>query len=337
MMSEIRTGILSFGMSGQIFHAPFLDLHHGFELSAVVERTKKQAATKYPSIRSYDSVDEILADDTIELIVVNTPNATHFDFALRAIQAKKHVLVEKPFATTSLEAKQLYEEAKKNGVQVFPYHNRRYDSDFQSVKQMLNSGKLGELVEAHIRFDRYKYGIGEKKAKEIPGPGAGLLYDLGPHILDQALSIFGKPARWEKRVGHFRPHTQVDDFATILLSYPSGLQVFVSTSLLVADPQPAFILHGTLGSYTKHRTDVQEKQLSEGMKPDDKDYGVELIENQGILTTVDKKGVKTQERVPAEPSTYMNLFEDVYQSIKFGKMYPVKQEEIIEQLEILES
>lgn len=331
-----KTGVLSFGMSGRIFQAPFLAAHPGFELSAVVERSKKQAQAIYPDVKSYDTVDEMMADDSIALVVVNTPNATHFEFALKALQAKKHALVEKPFAITSDEARQLYQVAKEQGVQVFPYHNRRYDSDFQSVKQVLASGRLGNLVEAHIRFDRYKYEIGEKKAKETPGPGAGLLYDLGSHILDQVLSLFGLPDRWSKQVGHFRPDTQVDDFATMQLSYASGLQVSVSTSLLVADPGPAFVLHGTKGTYTKHRTDVQEKQLADGMRPDDESYGVEPDGVQGKLTTIDETGNKMQESIPSSPSSYMRLFEDVHQAICGQAPFPVTEQEIIQQLEILE-
>ncbi|SMD32885.1 Predicted dehydrogenase [Reichenbachiella faecimaris] len=335
-MNGIKTGILSFGMSGQIFHAPFLAAHEGFELYAVVERSKKNAQSIYSSVKSYDKVDELIADDTVELVVVNTPNATHFEFARRALRAKKHVLVEKPFTITSGEAQQLYQEAKKNNVQVFPYHNRRYDSDFQSVKSVLNAGKLGDLVEAHIRFDRYKHDIGEKKAKETPGPGAGLLYDLGPHILDQAISLFGIPETWQKSVRHFRPKTQVDDYASIHLSYPNGLQVFLTGSLLVADPLPSFVVHGTLGSYIKKRTDVQEKQLSEGMHPGDTGYGVEPDVDQGMLTIISASGEKLQEHISSAASSYMQVFDDVFQAIRGGKPYPVKEEEIIQQLQILE-
>lgn len=335
-MNQIKTGILSFGMSGQIFHAPFVAAHAGFDFCAVVERSKKNAQAIYPNIKSYDSVDELIHDDSIELVVVNTPNATHFEFALKALKAGKHVLVEKPFTITSAEAKELYQLAKTNGVQIFPYHNRRYDSDFQSVKSMIESRRLGDLVEVHIRFDRYKYGIGEKKAKEIPGPGAGLLYDLGPHILDQAISLFGLPEKWEKTVGHFRPSTQVDDYAKMHLSYPGGLQVFVSASLLVADPQAAFVLHGTKGSFVKHRTDVQEKLLAEGMKPTDVKYGQESNESVGVLTTMTPQGNPTREEIQAPQSSYMQLFEDVYQAIVEGKPYPITEEQILKQLEILE-
>ncbi len=135
---------------------------------------------------------------------------------------------------------------------------------------------------------------------------------------------------------HFRPNTQIDDYAHIHLVYPKGLQVFISTSLLVADSQPAFVLHGTRGSYIKHRTDVQEKQLQEGMKPDDPLYGIELPENKGILTTISNNGIRKQEKIASVKSSYLNVFDDVYQTIREGKPYPVTEKQIMQQLEILE-
>ena len=212
MKNKIKTGILSYGMSGTLFHAPFLETHSGFEFCGVVERTKKNAQSKYPNIKSYDSVVELLADDEIELVVINTPTSTHYEFALKAIGANKHILVEKPFTVTSTEAKHLFEEAKKRDLYIFPFQNRRYDSDFLTVKDVLKSGKLGELIEVHIRYDRYKYLIGENKSKEAPIPGNGVVYNLGPHLIDAAISLFGLPLDWSKTIGRHRPNTQIDDY-----------------------------------------------------------------------------------------------------------------------------
>lgn len=335
-MNPIKTGLLSFGMSGKIFHAPFLNGHSGFELKAVVERTKKQASLTYPEIKSYDSIDELLADPKIELVVVNTPNATHFEFALKAIKARKHVLVEKPFTITSLEAKQLFEEADKNNCYILPYQNRRYDSDFLSVKNILESGKLGELVEFHLRFDRYRYDIGPKAAKETPVPGSGLMYDLGPHLLDAVISIFGKPTQWKKDLGFFRPKTQVDDYTHIHLIYPKGMQVFITMSMLVAEAQPAFVLHGTKGSFIKYRADIQEEQLKAGMSPKNPSYGIEAPDKYGTLTTISIDGKKKREEIVSPKSSYIHVFEDIYNTIREENSYPVSREHIIEQLEILE-
>lgn len=335
MLNTIKTGLLSFGMSGKIFHAPFLNAHQGFELCAVTERSKKTAAQYYPGIKSYDSVEALLKDPAIELVIVNTPNATHYDFALQALRQGKHVLVEKAFTTTSGEAQQLFREAGNRNLHVLPYQNRRYDGDFLSVKKVIESGRLGQLVEVHFHFDRYRYTIGPK-AKEKPGPGSGILYDLGPHVTDAVLSLFGPPERWTKTLGHFRPNTKVDDYAHIHMSYSDGMQVFVSASMLVADIQPGFIVHGTKGSYIKQRVNVQEDQLLQEMSLDNPEYGIESEETAGILTTVNEDGSKTRETIVAEKASYLNVFNDVYETIRNGKPYPVTEAQIVKQLEILE-
>ncbi len=335
MKSAIKTGILSFGMSGRLFHAPFVNAHSGFELTAVVERSQKQAHLEYPAIISYGSVDALLEDDSIELVIVNTPNATHFEFALKALQKGRHVLVEKPFTITPDQAKQLFETARENSRHVLPYQNRRYDSDFISVKKVVDSGKLGKLIEVHFRFDRYRVAIGPKVAKETPGAGAGLLYDLGPHLLDQVISVFGIPLRWRKTLGHFRPKTQVDDYAHMHLTYPDEMQVFVTASLLVANDMPAFSLNGLNGSYIKYRTDIQEKQLLHGVTPTDPEYGKEDDGGEGILTRISEDGSRKTEMIPGIQSSYLNLFDAVHKTIRDGIPYPVTRDQVLAQLEIL--
>lgn len=336
MPPPIKTGILSFGMSGKLFHAPFLAAHDGFELNAVVERSVKKAQTEYPDIVSYSSVEEILSDPDIELVVVNTPNATHFELALKAIQAGKHVLLEKAFTIHSDQAKRLFREARKHNRFIFAYQNRRYDSDFMSVKQILDTGTLGRLVEVHFRYDRYRNFIGPKAAQETLVPGSGLMYNLGPHLLDAVISVFGNPLKWTKTLGHFRENTLVDDYAHVHMIYHDELQVFVTASLLVADPQPAFILHGTKGTYVKPRTDVQEQQLLGGMSPINPLFGREEPGGEGLLTIISPDGTKIQEKIAPVKSSYMNLFEQIFQTLREGKPYPVTEEQIVQQLEILE-
>ena len=337
MKKIIKTGVLSYGMSGKLFQCPFLNEHTGFELYAIVERSKKEAHLSYPNIISFDSVDDIFNDPEIELVIVNTPTITHYEFALKAIHANKHVLVEKAFTVTSSQAKKLFKEAKKYKRFVLPYQNRRYDSDYLSAKKVIESGKLGRLVEVHFRYDRYRYGIGPKISKETAIPGSGLLYDLGPHLLDIVISLFGKPLTWSKNLGHFRPKTKVDDYAHIHLIYPNQLQVFITMSMLVTEAQPAFIIHGTKGSFIMDRTDIQEKQLLEGMLPGNPIFGIEATDKYGTLTTVSSEGIKNRHKITSDKSSYTHVFEDVYQTIREGKPYPVSEDEILQQLEILES
>ncbi|HSH03591.1 MAG TPA: Gfo/Idh/MocA family oxidoreductase [Anaerolineae bacterium] len=337
MKPPIKTGLLAFGLSGRIFHAPFLDAHDRFELTAVTERTTKEAHLTHPHLTSYDTVDDLINDPTLDLIVINTPNYTHFDYARQALNAGKHLLVEKPFTVTTAQAEQLFTLAEQQNRHILPYQNRRYDSDYLSVKKIIDEGHLGRLVEAHFRFDRYRYTISPKVAKETPVPGSGLLYDLGPHLLDAAISLFGTPLSWTKQLGHFRPQTQVDDYAHLHLTYPQEHQVFLTASSLVPAIQPAFVLHGTQGSYIKHRADVQEQQLLDGILPTDPIYGHEAYHHHGHLTTITPAGHKQTTTIPPIPTSYLHLFDAVYNTIQHNAPFPITPDDILTQLKILES
>ena len=333
--SPIRTGLLAYGMSGRIFQAPFLTAHPGFELLAVAERHEKRMARDYPAVHSYDSVAELLADDELELIVVNTPSNTHFDLARQALQAGKHVLIEKPVATTPAQLRELLALARQQGRHLLTYQNRRWDTDFGAVCRVVESGQLGRLIEAHFRFDRYKPALNVKVFKENGEPGSGLLFDLGPHLLDQAISLFERPLSATKTLGQNRPDSKVDDFFSLHLRYPAGLNVWVSSSLLVADPGPAYVLHGTHGSYRKHRTDPQEPQLVAGLAPTAPDYGHEQPGDEGHLTVAAPDGTLSTTPDPAAPGNYLGLFEAVYQTIRHDQPYPITAEDLAWQLELL--
>ncbi|TVT39444.1 oxidoreductase [Hymenobacter setariae] len=335
--APIKTGLLAYGMSGKIFHAPFLTQHPSFDLQAVVQRHEQRMQADYPHIKSYGSVDELLADPALELVVVNTPSFTHADLARQALLAGKHVLLEKPVATTAAELRELQALAQQQGRQLLAYQNRRWDTDFSSVRDVVKSGQLGQLIEVHFRYDRFKPALNPKKFKEEAGvPGSGLLFDLGPHLVDQAISLFGPPLRVEKAQGAYRAHSLVDDFFSLHLHYPAGLHVYLTSSLLVADPGPAFVLHGTLGSYRKDRTDPQEAQLQAGMQPTDPAFGQEQPGQEGRLTVLGPDGTLATTSVAAGPGSYAGLFEAVYQSIRRGQPYPITEAELEAQLRILE-
>jgi predicted dehydrogenase len=334
--NSIQTGLLAYGMSGKVFHAPFLAGHPGFSLRAITERHHKQAQQDYPDILSYDTVEALLQDPEIELVVVNTPSNTHFDLARQALEAGKHVLIEKPLATSSAEVLALEELGQRMNRHVLAYQNRRWDSDFQSVKQVIESGQLGQLIEVHFRYDRYKMALNTKAFKETPIPGSGLVYDLGPHLIDQAISLFGKPLYSRKTTGMFRSDSQVVDYFTFHLHYPKSLQVFLTSSLLVAQPQASFVLHGTQGSFSKARTDVQEAQLQQKIALQNAAYGLEAPGQEGILTLAAADGQFTTRSYPASKGDYTHLFEAVYQTIRHGVPYPIRMEEIRWQSELLE-
>ena len=270
-------------------------------------------------------------------MVINTPNFSHYDYAKSALQKGKHVLVEKPFTATVAEAKELFELARSVGRHIFVYQNRRYDSGYNAVKNIIEKGVLGKLNEVHFRYDRYRPAIGPKTFKEEIMPATGMQYDLGAHLLDQAISLFGKPLHFYKVLGKNRKDTKVDDYFSIHLSYPDSVNVFVTGNMLVSDIQPAFVLHGEKGSFIKNHADIQEEQLLNGMKPLDSQFGIEQNGQEGKLTYMDEEGNKHQELVPAEKGKYMDLFEAIYQSLSNGADYPIKEEEVLHQLEILEA
>lgn len=338
MSKPIVAGIMAFGMSGRVFHAPFLETSPDFKLKAVVERNQKKAQNIYPDIISYNTIDELLNDTEIELIVVNTPSYTHYDYTKQALNAGKHVLLEKPAAAKSTEVQELFELSRKVGKKLMIYQNRRWDSGYQSVKEIVQSGKLGDLIEVHFRFDRYKPVIGPKVFKETKGFAAnGIAYDLGPHLIDNAIDLFGKPLSYHKTIGSYRDNSQVTDYFHLHMKYPNQLNVYLTAGLLIAEPLPAFVVHGKLGSFVKKRSDVQEEQLDKGMMPTDKAYGVEPENCEGKLVAFDNEGQKVEEWVPSKKGNYEELFKAVYHTIRDNALFPVTEEQIVWQIEMLEA
>jgi predicted dehydrogenase len=333
-MQTIKTALCSFGMSGVVFHAPFLHLHNGFELYGVWERSKKIAAQKYPSIKSFDSYEALLNDAAIDLVIVNTPNYTHFDFAKLALLAGKNVIVEKPFCITAGECEQLIELAKEKNKILSVYQNRRYDSDFKIIKQVVTENLLGDIVEAEFHFDRYKEELSPKLHKETPGPGTGLLYDLGSHLIDQALCLFGMPQAVFADITTVRKISLVDDYMELILFYPS-LRVRIKSSYVIREPLPSYILHGTKGSFIKLRTDVQETALQAGLTPDAKDWGKEPENEKGLLHT-EINGKVVREYLSSKNGNYMDYYEAVYHSIVNGTALPVSAAEGKNVIEIIE-
>lgn len=334
-MAPISTALLSFGMSGRVFHAPFLHVHPGFDLSAVWERTTPRAAAIYPSIRSVRRLEEILEDPSIELVVVNTPTSTHFDYTRQVLLAGKHAIVEKAFTVSVNEARQLQQMAEERGLCLSVFQNRRYDSDYLTVKKMAESGMLGELLEAEFHFDRYKAALSPKLHKEMPLPGAGLLYDLGPHLIDQALFLFGFPDALFADIRTLRPGSVVDDCFELLLYYPR-LRVRLKSGYHYREPIPAYTLFGTRGSFHKSRADVQERDLQAGISPLAPDWGIEPKDEEGWLHTETKEGV-IQKKWSTEPGNYLHYYEAIHQSIRERAPIPVSADAGIQVMRIIEA
>jgi predicted dehydrogenase len=334
-MHKIKTALLSYGMSGKVFHAPFLELHPGFELLGSWERSKKLIQEEYPEVKSFPSLESILEDKSIDLVIVNTPVATHFEYAKKVLLAGKHAVVEKAFTTTIAEAQELAALAKEKNLKLSVFQNRRWDSDFKTVKKIVEDKMLGEIVEAEFHFDRYNPVLSPKQHKETANSGAGILKDLGPHIIDQALYLFGLPQAVFADIRFTREQTVVDDYIDILLYY-SDFRVRLKASFFVRELNPSYVIHGKKGSFLKPRGDVQEDELKLGKKPNFDTWGKEPKSIEGTLHT-ESEGKIIYEKVPTLRGNYYDFFDGVYKSITYNTLEPVTAQDGVNVMQIIEA
>jgi len=272
MSTPIRTAVLGYGLAGRVFHCPFVSAIPGLELTAIVVSNSDRAAAAaaaYPQSRIVATADEAFADPGIDLIVVGTPNATHVDLVTRALRAGKHVVCDKPLATNATDVLTLITLAKHQGKLLAPFHNRRYDTEFLTLRQLIADNTLGRIVQVLAFYDRYRPLVRPNTWKEA-GPGNGLLYDLGPHLVDQAVALYGKPKFVTASIRRERDVTHIEDAVDIVFDYEvegRNIRYQCSASMLAADPSPRFRVHGTHGSYTKQGLDPQEAALLGGARP----------------------------------------------------------------------
>ena len=293
----IRVGLVGFGMAGRVFHAPLISSVEGLELAAVVERNSDQAAQRYPGITTYRTLEELLADSSIKLVVVATPNATHYEIALQVLEAAKSVVVDKPAALTSAQIADLLGLAGAVGLHYIPFHNRRWDSDFKTVQHVLHEKSLGSLVHFESTFDRWRPELSSRAWKEDAEQG-GILVDLGTHLVDQALVLFGSPESVGAEVRRERNGEGGNDSFTLRLHYMTSLSVTVSANALSSLARPRFHLRGNRGNYWKWGLDLQEEALGKTTKIDAPDWGKEPSDHWGTLC-VDADGSVVSQ--PVEP------------------------------------
>jgi len=334
-MNPISTALLSYGMSGEIFHAPLLETHQGFKLSKIVQRNSTRANVRYPHTKVVRDVEDVLSDDTIELVIVNTPNETHYPFAVKALEAGKHVVVEKPFSVTTKEADSLIELARKRGKLLTVFQNRRWDGDFLTIKKIIQDKLLGGIAEFELHYDRYRNYIEANTWKEESAPGTGILYNLGSHMLDQVLVLFGVPREIDARIGIQRPGGKVDDFYDIRLQY-NGFHAIVKSSYLVREAVPRYIIHGTNGSFIKYGIDPQEQALKEGKIPGSTSWGWEPKECWGKLNT-NIGSLHVEGQVETLPGNYLSFYKNIYEVLREGQDLAVKPEESRDVIKIIEA
>ena len=321
-MADIGVGIIGFGLAGRVFHAPFVSAVPGLRLEAFVERKTDEAAKTYPQTRTFRTVEELLADPVIELVVVATPNETHFSLAKQALQAGKHVVIDKPFAETSAQAEELIALAAAKGLVLAPFHNRRWDGDFLTVKKVLAGGKLGRLVTFESHFDRFKPAPRESTWKEAASRAHGMLMDLGPHLVDQALALFGWPKTVTASVRTDRNRSEIEDAFDIALEFAGEqghpLIAWCRATMLACEPGPRFLLHGTEGSFRKWGLDPQEPAIVAGARVPRMGEGEWLDEDEGgwgELITVSSGHVQ-RDTVRTERGDYRAFYENVRDAIR---------------------
>ncbi|MDR2763591.1 MAG: Gfo/Idh/MocA family oxidoreductase [Tannerella sp.] len=332
-MEKIKTGIASYGLSGQVFHAPFLHTHPQFELAAIAERSKDLARARYPQARIVRRYDDLLAMDDLELIVVNTPDSTHYEYARRALEAGKQVIVEKPFTNTVAEGERLIALAERQGCMLGVYQNRRWDADYLTVKEILEKGLIGQVVEFESTFARYRNYIQPGTWKEQEG---GMTYNLGSHLIDQSVALFGVPKAVFADIAILRRGGVVDDYFILHLLRPSGapeVRITLKAGYLMCEPEPRFVLHGTEGSYVKYGVDKQEALLKNGAVPDAPDWGAEDETEWGWLHT----GKEGRRKYPSRRGHYGEFYESVYRHLRQGVALPTDARSVLPVIRIIEA
>ncbi|ORY97758.1 hypothetical protein BCR43DRAFT_473040 [Syncephalastrum racemosum] len=311
--TKINVGVVGFGMSSKTFHCPLITSSPYLHLTAVVERHSDKSKEVYPWVHVAKSTQELFDMANVDLVVITTPNDSHFPLAKEAMQKGKHVVVEKPFTISSTEAKELDEVATKTGRVCSVYQNRRWDADFLTVKKLIKNGHLGRLVEFESHFDRFRNFVKPGWRERDDQPGSGMLYDLGAHLIDQALSLFGTPQGLFASISNQRQLKEssvVDDF-TIIFKYANDFSVILRSSMLARQtPVLRFSLRGMEGSFVKHYLDVQEDQLKAGLVPSSAGYGVEKQEQWGTLDS-NVSGVHIVGKVETEHGDYLSFYNNV--------------------------
>lgn len=334
MDKPIKTALASFGMSGRIFHAPLLMACDKFKITSVVQRSSDLAKELLPDITIVRDFEGLLTDANIELIIVNTPDMFHYEHARMALEAGKHVVVEKPFVQTVKQGEYLIRLANENGLVLSVFHNRRWDNSFLTVRKVINEGLVGKLVEYEARYDRYRPAV-PTSWKEEPEMGAGILQNLGSHLIDQALLLFGNPSKVFCQLHAMRENSRVSDFLDLKFQYPN-LSVTLKASYLVKTPGPSYVLHGDTGSFRKHGLDPQEEALKNGLSPLSERWGSDPSNLYGFIDC-DVAGIRYQGQIETIPGNYLAFYESIHDAIREGFEPAVKPIEALDVIRVIES
>jgi predicted dehydrogenase len=335
--TDLRVGILGYGIGGRVFHAPLVEATPGLTVAAIVSANPERAAqarAEHPSAQVLPDADALFTlADSLDLVVVSTPNRTHVPLAMQAISHGLPVVVDKPFAPTAADAETVVRAAKDAGVGLTVFQNRRFDSDFLTVRKVLDSAKLGEVFRFESRYDRWVPTL-KDNWRELgdPAEAGGLLYDLGAHIVDQALQLFGPVAEVYAELDHRREGAAVDDDTFIALHHVNGVRSHLWASALAGTRNPRFRVLGTGGTFTKYGLDVQEPQIKDGKRPGDDGWGVEPESDAGVLGFNDNV-----ETVPTETGRYEQFYLEVRDALLGKSDFPVDPASAVDTLRVIEA
>jgi len=332
-MKQIQTALCSYGMSGIVFHGPLLEAHPGFKITKILERNRNDSDGRHPGAELVRDFQAIIDDPDIELIVVNTPDHLHTDMSTRAMEAGKHVVVEKPFTLKTEDADQLISMASEKGVILNVFQNRRWDGVYLTVQEVIRSGKLGRLVDFEVHFDRFRNYV--KESWKDQANGTGTLYNLGSHLIDQALNLFGMPDRLFCDTRMLRDGALTDDSYDLWLHYPD-FKCMLRSSYLVREPGPSFMLHGTEGSFLAWGSDPQERDLKEGIVPGTEGWGVDPAFSHARIHT-DYQGEHLEGEYPMLAGNYLEYYDNIYDAIRKGSPLVVKPEQARDVIRIIEA
>ncbi|CAN5405980.1 Gfo/Idh/MocA family oxidoreductase [soil metagenome] len=338
----LRTAIIGYGLAGAAFHAPLIASTADMEVAAIVTRSQgrqEQAEADFPKAKICYRVDEVFkCADQFDLVVVATPNDTHLELGLASIYAGIPVVIDKPAAISSEQVEQLITASTEAKVPISVFQNRRWDNDFLTIKKLIEEGKLGKITRMESRFERYRLEpkIGGWRESTAPEDGGGLLFDLGSHLIDQALVLFGKPEKVYAEIMHRRPGVAGDDDTFVALHFANAVVVHIWVSMLAPEVGPRFRLIGMDGAYEKWGLDPQENSLKDGHRPGHWHWGKEHIDHHGKLTTyVD--GLKQKVNIESVPGSYQNYYEQMRDAIRLGSPVPVRIEDALLCLKVIEA
>ncbi len=332
----IQTALSSFGMSSLVFHGPSLKINSNFRIKKILERSKNISTEKHPESLIVRSFEDILNDPEIELVIINTPDTLHYKMCKKALEAGKNIVVEKPFTQTIEEADELIKLAHNKKLLLTVYQNRRLDSDFLTVRKILDDKLLGRLVEFESHFDRYRNFIQSNTWKEDAGDKSGVLYNLGSHMIDQALTLFGMPKSVTAHLDILRDNGQAKDYYDIRLQH-DGFAAILKSSYLVRESGPRYSMHGTLGSFHKWGIDPQEQALKDGRLPNEPNWGSEPESNWGLINYETEDGLIQKNKIETIAGNYGAFYENLYEVLTNGAELLVKPEESRDGLKILEA